>query len=73
MYSEIWNMRYLFLKLTIFRYNWLFLRSLVTLGFVGWIIYGLTAFLDFYILPKKIAPSNGIFVGFVSGYWSFTC
>ncbi|KAK9480014.1 Phosphatidylinositolglycan class N-domain-containing protein [Lipomyces japonicus] len=40
-------------------YNWLFLRSLVTIGFVGWILYALTAFLDFYILPEKFQPSNG--------------
>ncbi|KAK9470851.1 Phosphatidylinositolglycan class N-domain-containing protein [Dipodascopsis tothii] len=40
-------------------YNWLFLRSLVTMGFVGWILYGLTSFLDVYILPEKIAPSGG--------------
>ncbi|KAK9375682.1 Phosphatidylinositolglycan class N-domain-containing protein [Lipomyces chichibuensis] len=40
-------------------YDWLFLRSLVTCGFVGWILYALTSFLDFYILPAKIAPSYG--------------
>ncbi|KAK7206563.1 GPI ethanolamine phosphate transferase 1 [Myxozyma melibiosi] len=42
-------------------YNWLFLRTLVTLGFVGWIFYALTSFLDFYILPTKIEPSSGLF------------
>lgn len=40
-------------------YNWLFLRTLVTLGFIGWILYALTSFLEFYILPKAIKPSLG--------------
>ncbi|KAK9367231.1 Phosphatidylinositolglycan class N-domain-containing protein [Lipomyces kononenkoae] len=47
-------------------YDWLFLRSLVTLGFVGWILYAMTSFLDFYILPMKIAPSYGPTFSFVA-------
>ncbi|KAK9454267.1 Phosphatidylinositolglycan class N-domain-containing protein [Dipodascopsis uninucleata] len=47
-------------------YNWLFLRSLVTVGFVGWICYALTSFLDFYILPNKIPPSGGSQIMMVS-------
>ncbi|KAK9460147.1 Phosphatidylinositolglycan class N-domain-containing protein [Lipomyces oligophaga] len=45
-------------------YNWLFLRTLVTLGFVGWIMYALTAFLDFYIIPESIPPSMGLYFRF---------
>ncbi|KAK9324789.1 Phosphatidylinositolglycan class N-domain-containing protein [Lipomyces orientalis] len=45
-------------------YDWLFLRTLVTFGFVGWILYALTSFLDFYILPTKINPSHGYELSF---------
>ncbi|KAK9235689.1 Phosphatidylinositolglycan class N-domain-containing protein [Lipomyces kononenkoae] len=47
-------------------YDWVFLRSLVTFGFVGWILYAMTSFLDFYILPTKIAPSYGSIFSFVA-------
>ncbi|KAK9451798.1 Phosphatidylinositolglycan class N-domain-containing protein [Limtongia smithiae] len=48
-------------------YNWLFLRTLVTMGFLGWILYALTSFLDFYILPKKIPAANGEILSFIAG------
>ncbi|KAK9468711.1 Phosphatidylinositolglycan class N-domain-containing protein [Lipomyces arxii] len=47
-------------------YNWLFLRSIVTLGFVGWILYALASFLDYFILPSKIKPSLGLYFSSVA-------
>jgi GPI ethanolamine phosphate transferase 1 len=33
-------------------YNWLFLRTLVTAGYLGWMAFGLTSIIDAHVLPS---------------------
>ncbi|CCF59083.1 hypothetical protein KAFR_0G00500 [Kazachstania africana CBS 2517] len=61
-------------------YNWLFVRTIVTFGFIGWILYSFTVFLKLFILEEKdealqTSPANyfvfgtlGIFLNFVLYY-----
>ncbi|ERF69579.1 GPI ethanolamine phosphate transferase 1 [Endocarpon pusillum Z07020] len=47
-------------------YNWLFLRALVTLGYLGWIVYALTTVIDLHVLhstshTKRTSVSNSAF------------
>ncbi|KAJ1658993.1 Glycosyl phosphatidyl inositol anchor synthesis [Dispira simplex] len=42
-------------------YDWLFLRSIVTLGYLGWIAYSLTFVLRYYVLGKSKAPTRAQF------------
>jgi GPI ethanolamine phosphate transferase 1 len=40
------------------KYNWLMIRTVVTLGFIGWIIYSFTLFLQMFIIPKAEVIMN---------------
>jgi phosphatidylinositol glycan class N len=41
-------------------YDWLFLRALVTIGYLGWITYALTTVLDLHVLHGRMKPSRTI-------------
>lgn len=39
-------------------YDWLFLRALVTIGYLGWIAYALTTVLDLHVLHGRVKRSR---------------
>jgi phosphatidylinositol glycan class N len=39
-------------------YDWLFLRVLVTIGYLGWVAYGLTTVIDLHVLHGRVQPSR---------------
>lgn len=41
-------------------YNWLLLRSLVTLGYIGWIGYATTSFLHVFVVGAVAEPSHPV-------------
>ena len=43
-------------------YDWLFLRSLVTAGFLGWTLFVLVHIFDSYVLSQRLTPHRGQFV-----------
>ncbi|KAK1836598.1 GPI ethanolamine phosphate transferase [Podospora conica] len=38
-------------------YDWLFLRALVTIGYLGWIAYALTTVVDLHVLNGRLKPA----------------
>lgn len=59
------------------KYNWLLIRTIVTLGFLGWIVYSYTVFLQIYVLPTSNEVSNvtvhivvlSLYVGLISVFY----
>src|SRR5207237_9394216 len=41
-------------------YDWLFLRALITAGYLGWIAYALTGVIDLYVLHGRLQPSRTV-------------
>jgi phosphatidylinositol glycan class N len=39
-------------------YDWLFLRALITIGYLGWISYALSTVVNMYVVPEAIAPQR---------------
>ncbi|OAL48114.1 PigN-domain-containing protein [Pyrenochaeta sp. DS3sAY3a] len=49
-------------------YDWLFLRALITAGYVGWIVFALTTVIDLHVLTEEVpalrtTQSTAIFFG----------
>ncbi|KAK3334247.1 LOW QUALITY PROTEIN: GPI ethanolamine phosphate transferase 1 [Neurospora tetraspora] len=59
-------------------YDWLFLRALITIGYLGWIAYALTMVVDLHVLHSRVRPSRTLSKGLfftsvlVALYASFT-
>lgn len=39
-------------------YDWLFLRTLVTIGYLGWMAYAITIVVDAFVVKKRIPPQR---------------
>ena len=48
-------------------YDWLFLRALVTIGYLGWIAFAITTVIDLHVLHGRTQPSRTIFTTGVVG------
>lgn len=40
-------------------YDWLFLRTLITLGYVGWMVFAITMVIDMFVIGQRIPPQRG--------------
>jgi GPI ethanolamine phosphate transferase 1 len=41
-------------------YDWLFLRALITIGYLGWMAYALTTVIDLHVLQATTGPSRSL-------------
>ncbi|KAJ4300245.1 Glycosyl phosphatidyl inositol anchor synthesis [Collariella sp. IMI 366227] len=41
-------------------YDWLFLRALITVGYLGWVAYALTTVINLHVLHGRIQPSRNL-------------
>lgn len=48
-------------------YDWLFLRALVTIGYLGWMAFAITSVVDLHVLHGKVEPSRTVFTTGVFG------
>ncbi|PON21246.1 phosphatidylinositolglycan class N [Trichoderma gamsii] len=49
-------------------YDWLFLRALITVGYLGWIAYAITTVIDLYVIPTSTVPQRS--TSSVAGFFS---
>lgn len=54
------------------RYDWLFLRVLVTMGYLGWIAFAITTIIDMHVLHGKTQTSRTIATSSIFGAISAT-
>ncbi len=47
-------------------YDWLFLRALITIGYLGWVAYALTTVIDVHVLHQRFRPSRTLMGTIVS-------
>jgi phosphatidylinositol glycan class N len=57
-------------------YNWLFLRTLVTAGYIGWMAFGITSIIDIHVLhsstkPRRSMASNAFFSALLVALFSY--
>lgn len=41
-------------------YDWLFLRALITIGYLGWMSYAITTVINLYVVQESIAPKRTV-------------
>lgn len=41
-------------------YDWLFLRALITIGYLGWMAYATTTVIDLYVVQQSVAPQRTV-------------
>ncbi|KAJ4389846.1 Glycosyl phosphatidyl inositol anchor synthesis [Gnomoniopsis smithogilvyi] len=43
-------------------YDWLFLRALITIGYLGWIMYAITTVINLHVLQGTVVPARNMMV-----------
>jgi phosphatidylinositol glycan class N len=57
-------------------YDWLFLRALITMGYLGWILYALSTVVNMYVVQEAIPPKRNVagvtfFLSVLMGLYSY--